>query len=310
MTKLFFPYEDQPKHFPFKFQDPVRFPFYVNDLVYYWEVDSHGITLYLYNDVASTVKDVVLEETGITIYLKDEVEGVQKHIYVEFAKIGTGSNVLGNTLGELDPYKLGVIDNFTLGTLYEAIRSFADWMNIANSIPTALSSKGFDASNVEMQLESDSVLPYTKNIYIEIDDDIGIVGLNNMHHATLGELDPHLLRDIDAMLSAFRVFEKIPASLVKEIKIEHINILSNNELSPLSQLGTNGSNIGVRLSCVDEIPLLSTLHTSNVTAFNYYLQSTSIATSSADKILQPPVEYVGVENGTAETILTVYEDTE
>ena len=91
MTKIFFPYNDQPKQFSFKFSEPIRFPFYVNDLVYYWEVGSDGITMYLLNNKIDPdtpiVKDVLLEETGITMYLVNETADTSKHIFVEFAKI-------------------------------------------------------------------------------------------------------------------------------------------------------------------------------------------------------------------------------
>lgn len=86
-----------------------------------------------------------------------------------------------------------------------------------------------EASDAEMQLRSDAVLPYTKDVYTgELHEKIGIVGLNSFGHITLGDLDPHIIGDIDAMLSTLRVFGSIPASLVKEIKITQNNTLCNN----------------------------------------------------------------------------------
>lgn len=258
MTKLFFPYNDQPKQFSFKFPDPIRFPFYVNDLVYYWEIDSSGITLYLYNDTATSVKDVMIEDTGITIYLKDEVENTLKHIFVEFDKIGYGDNVLGNTLGELDPHTLGDIDSYTLGTLYQAISSFADWMQLHTSTVPVINSLHSEANDIEMMLESDSIVHYDKNIYIEIDNHLGIVGLNSMRNATLGELDPELLSDLDMMMSTFRMFENIPASLIKEIIITHNNTINNNPMTLSKDFSTNASNINTNMN-TESVPILANI---------------------------------------------------
>lgn len=226
MTKIFFPYNDQPKQFSFKFSEPIRFPFYVNDLVYYWEVGSDGITMYLLNNKIDPdtpiVKDVLLEETGITMYLVNETADTSKHIFVEFAKIGWGMD----TLKLLDPLTLGEIDPFTLG---EISVCYANWMEIATSVAKTGVAKVVEASNAEMKLKSDAVLPYTKDIYTgELHEKIGIVGLNSFGRLTIGDLDPHTIGDIDAMLSTFRVFGSIPASLVKEIRITQNNSLNGN----------------------------------------------------------------------------------
>lgn len=233
MTKIFFPYNDQPRQFSFKFSEPIRFPFYVNDLVYYWEVGSDGITMYLLNNKIDPdtpiVKDVLLEETGITMYLVNETADTSKHILVEFAKIGWGMD----TLKLLDPFTLGEIDPFTLG---EISICYANWMEITTSIAKTGIVKVIEASDAEMQLKSDCVLPYTKDIYTgELHEKIGIVGLNSFGHITLGDLDPHTIGDIDAMLSTFRVFGSIPASLVKEIRITQNNLLNNNSVNPIKE---------------------------------------------------------------------------
>ena len=52
---------------------------------------------------------------------------------------------------------------------------------------------------------------------------------------TLGEIDPHVLEDIDMMLMTFRVFENVPASLVKGIgvkdRLEHKTALLSSSIS-------------------------------------------------------------------------------
>lgn len=249
MTKIFFPYIDQPKKLSFQFSAPIRFPFYVNDLVYYWDVGSDGITMYLSNNqidpTVPIVKDIVLEDTGITMYLVNEAVSPSKHIIVEFAKIGWGID----TLGLLDPLTIGEIDPFTLG---EISVCYANWMNIAASTAKANANKVFNASNSKLQIESDSVLSYTKDIYTgELSEKIGIVGLSNMKHLSIGDLDPHTVGDIDAMLSTFRIFSSIPASLVKEIRIEQRNALCNDVVPALKDFSTAAKGINYILATND-----------------------------------------------------------
>lgn len=250
MTKIFFPYNDQPKKFSFKFSEPIRFPFYVNDLVYYWEVGSDGITMYLLNNQIDPetpiVKDVLLEETGITMYLVNDTADTSKHILIEFAKIGWGMD----TLRLLDPLTLGAIDPFTLGDISTC---YANWMNMTTSVAKSGVVKVVEASDAEMQLRSDAVLPYTKDVFTgELHEKIGIVGLNSLGHITLGDLDPHIIGDIDAMLSTFRVFGSIPASLVKEIKITQKNALCNNVTAPLKDFAVSASGITYEIHSNDK----------------------------------------------------------
>lgn len=250
MTKIFFPYNDQPKKFSFKFSEPIRFPFYVNDLVYYWEVGSDGITMYLLNNQIDPetpiVKDVLLEETGITMYLVNDTADTSKHILIEFAKIGWGMD----TLRLLDPLTLGAIDPFTLGDISTC---YANWMNMTTSVAKSGVVKVVEASDAEMQLRSDAVLPYTKDVFTgELHEKIGIVGLNSLGHITLGDLDPHIIGDIDAMLSTFRVFGSIPASLVKEIKITQKNALCNYVTAPLKDFAVSASGITYEIHSNDK----------------------------------------------------------
>ena len=279
MTKIFFPYNDQPKQFSFKFSEPIRFPFYVNDLVYYWEVGSDGITMYLLNNKIDPdtpiVKDVLLEETGISMYLVNETADTSKHILIEFAKIGWGMD----TLKLLDPLTLGEIDPFTLG---EISICYANWMEIATSVAKTGVVKVIEASDAEMQLKSDAVLPYTKDIYTgELHEKIGIVGLNSFGRLTIGDLDPHTIADIDAMLSTFRVFSSIPASLVKEIRITQNNSLNNNIVAPVKEFGISATGI------------------------DYYISTTEPAESSANVALELTEHYIGMTNDTMPLEVTI-----
>lgn len=302
MTKIFFPYNDQPNKISFKFPEPISFPFYVNDLVYYWEVGSDGITMYLLNNQIDqdngVVKDILLEETGISMYLVNEQTNTSKHIFVEFAKIGMGID----TLGILDPFTLGEIDPFTLGQISEG---YANWMEITASVAKAGVAKIIEASNAKMKLDSGVVLPYDKKIYTgELHEKIGIVGLNSFGHLTLGNLDPHTIGDIDAMLSTFRVFDSIPASLVKEIRITQKNSLNNNILAPIKEFETNASGINFYARSVENMAINPNVNveTSDV---GYRMYINGKVNSSTNVALELTEHSIGLTNGVITLGVTV-----
>lgn len=306
MTKIFFPYNDQPKRFPFKLSEPVRFPFYVNDIVYYWEVGSDGITMYLLNNKIDPdtpiVKDVLIEETGITMYLvnnaADTTVDTVKHILIEFAKIGWGMD----TLGLLDPFTLGEIDPFTLGDISIC---YANWMQLSTSAVETGVNKVIEISDSEMQLRSDAVLPYTKDIYTgELHEKIGIVGLNNMGHITLGDLDPHTIGDIDAMLSTFRVFSSIPASLVKEIRITQNNSLNNNVVAPIKEFGVSATGIDYYISSVSIVESSMDISV-DATDIDCCISTSESAQSSANVALGLTEQYIEMTNGTIPLEVTI-----
>lgn len=251
MNKIFFPYNDQPRQFSFKFSEPIRFPFYVNDLVYYWEVEPDGVTLYLLDNKINPdipiVKDILLEETGISTYLINGTAGTSKDILAELAKIGWNMD----TLELLDDLTLGEIDRFTLG---EISICYANWMEIASSVAKSGVAKIIEASDAEMKLKSDAVLPYIKDVYLDkLDEKIGIVGLNSFGHITIGELDSRTVHDIDAMLSTFRIFNSIPALLVKEIRITQNNLLNNNVVVPLKDFCVPADGINCYISSGNDV---------------------------------------------------------
>lgn len=254
MTKIFFPFNDQPKRFPFKLSQPIRFPFIVNDLVYYWDVGTPGITLYLNSEMVvgntPTLKDIILEDTGIVVYLQNNELNISQQINISFEQISAGVH----TLGLLDPFTLGDIDHWTLG---EISTCCADWLMLKDNPISIVGEIDSNASNVQMQIDSSVVLPYDKNVYLDIEQNINISGLSNPRYMTLAELDPQTLNDIDAMLSTFNVLEKIPAYLTKCVYISHNNILKNNALSALSDKEVNGSNISLSIECENDVSINS-----------------------------------------------------
>ena len=169
MAKIFFPYIDRPKEFPFLLGRQIRFPFIVEDLVYYWTFTTEGITLYLNSEDISEqtpiLKDILLEDTGITFYLANGSIGMQttlqEVVYVEFEQIGKGIH----TLGRLDPLILGDIDPFTLG---EITNVSANWKALRNAIVTAVSNITSKGEDLQMLLNSDSVVATEKAIFTRL----------------------------------------------------------------------------------------------------------------------------------------------
>lgn len=285
MIKMFFPYNDQPKKFSFDFKEAIRFPFYVNDLVYFWEVDARGITLYLKNNTADTIKDIRIEDAGIVVYLHGNRTQVDKHIIVDCAKIGSGLY----ELGVLDPITIGDIDALTLGYISTYA---ADWMELKHSIDL-YGVVHSEASHTEMQIESDSVASCSKSIIIsEISNDFGLTGLNNQKILTIGDLDPKILNDIDAMMSTFRMLDPIPAYLVKEIRITHDYTISNEDASLSLYKDINGSNIVMKLGELND---------------EHSDDEESVVQCIAQKVLQFSMNYIGAINSSLSLVVSVDE---
>ena len=251
MAKIFFPYIDRPRELPFILSRKIMFPFTVNDLVYYWSFSPEGITLYINSEDISEntpiLKDILLEDAGITFYLANGYVGTQataiKAVYIEFEQIGKGVH----TLGRLDPLTLGDIDPFTLG---EIASISADWMALRNAIVTAVSNIISEGCNLQMRLESDSVVATEKAIFTgELSSFIHTTGLTKQRNMTLGELDPHVLEDIDMMFTTFRAFENIPAHIVKFIGVTDRDTLQNT-----IELGCalDGLDITIELDPIEE----------------------------------------------------------
>ena len=229
MAKIFFPYIDRPKEFPFLMGRRIRFLFIVEDLVYYWEFTMEGATLYLHSgDISNQtpiLKDILLEDTGITFYLANDSLAVDtpliQAVYIEFEQIGKGVH----TLGRLDPLTLGDIDPFTLGDISNVS---ANWKALRNAIVTAVSNIVAEGGDLRMRLNSEAVVATEKAIFTgELSSFTYMTGLRKQRGMTLGELDPHVLEDIDMMLTTFRVFEDVPASVVKIINVTHRKMLKN-----------------------------------------------------------------------------------
>jgi len=292
MTKIFFPFNDQPKRFPFKLSQPIRFPFIVNDLVYYWDVGTPGITLYINSEMVvgdtPTLKDIILEDTGIVVYLHNNDLNISQQINISFEQISAGIH----TLGLLDPFTLGDIDYWTLG---EISTCCADWLMLKNDPISIVSHIDSQANNVQMQIDSSCVLPYLKNVYLDINQNINLSGLTNPRYMTLGELDPQILNDIDTMLSTFNILEKIPAYLTKCVYIAHNNILKNNVLPPLFNKETNGSNIGLSIECKDDVGAISGIYSSNGDDIALAIQNDEAESKKA--VFVTVSGYIGLSNG-------------
>lgn len=225
MAKIFFPYVDRPKKFPFLLGRDIRFPFIIDDLVYYWTLNAEGITLYLHNDKATAFKDIVLEDTGITFYLSNGSVGTKatlaKALYIEFEQIGKGIH----TLGRLDPLTLNNIDLFTLGEITDAS---ANWKALRDAVVTAVSNIASKGDDLQMRLSSNAIVTAEKAIFTgELSSFIYATGLRKQRIMALGELDPHVLEDIDMMLATFRAFGDVPASAVKYIGVTNRKMLQS-----------------------------------------------------------------------------------
>lgn len=239
MAKIFFPYIDRPKefpflvdwqiHFPYPLDRQIWFPFIVGDWAYYWTLTTEGVTLYLgTEDIPANMpvlKDILLEDTGIAFYLEngslEAQTSLSKMVYVEFEQIGKGVH----TLSRLDPLTLGDIDPYTLGDISNVS---ANWKALRNAVVAAARDIAAQGGDVEMRLGSDTVVETGKAVFTGmLSSFIHTTGLARQRTMTLGELDPHVLEDIDMMLTTFRVFEDVPASIVKFIGVAHREALKN-----------------------------------------------------------------------------------
>lgn len=227
MAKLFFPFTDQPKKFPFVCDKPIRFPFLIENLLYVWEITAQGAYLRIHSaDITKTnpiVKDIMLENSGITFYLDNSQLGLgtaaNKSIYITFEQLGMGIH----TLGLLDGLYLGGIDNLTLG---EISQRSANWLAMGGHISDMCSEIESSASHTGFKINSEAQVSYSKTAYISIDDKAAITGLQSVREATLGDIDGVFLRDLDSMLHTFYMFGNIPAALVKGIFVTDGNTLA------------------------------------------------------------------------------------
>lgn len=72
MAKIFFPFADQPKQLPFLIDKTIRFPFTIDNLLYYCDISPGGITMYLHPEtisIDSLAIQMVLMEIKDMLYL-------------------------------------------------------------------------------------------------------------------------------------------------------------------------------------------------------------------------------------------------
>lgn len=275
MRKIFFPYNNQPKEFSLKIKAPIRFPVYIGDLKYEWEIGASGITLYLYNgkiDSTNPVKSNVFSDAnGIMLNLISNTSKAKKSIYIEFSKIGQGLHDITTldpfftdhldefTLDILDSFRFGMIDplphsitdKLTLGeldafTLGDMVRSFADWMTLSVSSTTANTTNYIKASECGTRLKNADDVTLNNEVFAgNLTSKIAVTDLKNERYMILGELDSKTLMDIDTMAATFKIFDRIPAYLVKGIHITDENMLVSkvNNLSTDKHIIANGIHI-------------------------------------------------------------------
>ena len=239
MIKITFPYNDQLTQFPFYWATPIRFPFYVNEISYLWEVgcgENGNIVLYISNGTTCSSKKIQIEESNIETYLLNGIADTSKYVLVELAKIGFGHE----KICDLDPFAFMDIDDLTLGLIASA---FADWITLDGAIVQVGSAVAVGADEGILALLNTTAIA-TGNIDLDgVNGYLGISGLESSRYISIYELDSRFLKDIDSMISVFRQLENIPASLIKEICIMHDVNIENNMLSMSSNSKINASNI-------------------------------------------------------------------
>lgn len=273
MKKIFFPYTNQPKQLAFRFAEPVRFPFYVNDLKYEWELGADSVTLLIHSEKISSdtpVKSNIYSGgQGLILELKNSRTNTAQSVYIKFAKYGRGIHNITTLdpfsvetlddytidvldafdfglidkmpLGVIDYFELGELDTFTLGDLSDC---FADWLLLNESKASAVMSNFVKASETHMDLDTSSTSLNSNTTVGNLHSGFSITDLKNERYMTLGELDARTLGDIDMMTSIFKILDKVPATLVKSItsvsggNVKNIIKLKNQVLSLNIQANT------------------------------------------------------------------------
>ena len=222
MAKIFFPFADKPKKLPFLLDKTIRFPFTIDNLLYYCDISTEGITMYLHNGAISVdsmqMQMVLMEIKDILYLINGEIgsEGIpivelSKKSFVSFKQYGRGLH----TIGLLDPFTLGELDPFSFANI---IGDSANWMVMENCLLEAISNVFVDFEHIGLQLQNVSSIKASKRVLLE---DIGVpiysIGLGAQNVALLGQMDSYTLEGLDGKLITFRVFADLSAKLNKLI---------------------------------------------------------------------------------------------
>lgn len=246
MTKIFFPYNDQPKRFSFKFLDPIRFSFHIDNFVYYWNVETDGLPLYLLNNQISPdlpiVKDILLDKINSDLCLFNEPSDTLKHILIELPKEDL-HGLDENTLQSLDLLPIYDMDSLIFGN---ATTFYTNRIDLETDLRQFDITKFVEASNITIQL-------------------------SNLNHITIGDLDPCALGDIDSILSAFHVFRDIPARLVKEVRIDQNNMLDVGVSCAIKKSDANALGMDCYISAVEQLKSLANLTLDPIEHYKQYL---------------------------------------
>ncbi len=218
MAKIFFPFADQPKKLPFLLDKTIRFPFTIDNLLYYCDISTEGITMYLHNGAISVdslqMQMVLMEIKDILYLINGEIgqEGIpivelSKKSFVTFKQYGRGLH----TIGLLDPFTLGELDPFSFANI---VGDSANWVVMENCLLEAISNVIVDFEHVGLQLQSASAIETCKRVLLE---DIGVpmysIGLGAQNAALLGQMDSYTLGGLDGKLITFRIFTDLSAKL-------------------------------------------------------------------------------------------------
>ena len=218
MAKIFFPFADQPKQLPFLIDKTIRFPFTIDNLLYYCDISPGGITMYLHPEtisIDSLAIQMVLMEIKDMLYLANgeiQPDGVpivelSKKSYVTFHQYSKGLH----TIGLLDPLSLGDLDPFSFANI---IGESANWMALENCVLEAISKLIMETEHIGLQLSSNSIVETSKNVALmDMKSTMYSTGIGAQRIALLGEMDTLMLNELDGKLITLRVFSNLPITL-------------------------------------------------------------------------------------------------
>ncbi len=166
-----------------------------NDETVYLAINSGDAGLVKRIDIAVLENGLAISEGSTSAY---------GDIYVTFEQIGL-------TLDDLDAYTLKQIDPFPLNGM---LKSAATWLELSSAVQDITATVYNSASDIGMATEGELLKEPVKNIYFEnLHSEIGVIGLSRVRKATLRELDPYLLNEVDEKYSTLRFYDHIPANL-------------------------------------------------------------------------------------------------
>lgn len=197
MIKITYPYNDQLNQFSFDTAAPIRLQFCTDNI-------SSQVQFVVYAKDTSALKQFQFNlndsPRAVPLYIDDDIlDNVTDSWYkilIEFDRVGFGYE----TLDDLDRATFIGIDYLRLNAIVE---KFADWISVCNSTAQTSSAFPVEADNDLLSLLCKSV-NISGDIMLEAKGgDIGLSDLHSFAYRLLGEVDPELLIDIDAVIAVF-----------------------------------------------------------------------------------------------------------